>query len=420
MVNAWCSIADVYEAYIDCKKRKSKSTQYAQFAANEAANIYDLWKELNERTYEIGASDAFCVTRPKVREVFAAQFRDRIVHHLCMLRLLPIFEAAFIDDTYNCRVGKGTDYGIRRVAQYMQNNPDGWVLKCDIRCFFMNIHKERLADMLEQFIAQHYKGADIEPIQWLVRKIAMHRPELLCIRKGDLSLWNELPKGKSLFDTNGERGLAIGNLTSQIFANYYLLPLDKWLSSIEGVRYGRYVDDFVLVAGERDVLKALLPDIRTFLRERLGIDLHPSKVYLQPIRHGLTFLGSVIKGERIYAGNRTIGNATNLIREYALIEDKERHIEKFCARYNSYMGYLVHRNTYAIRWRLWNMVDEDTKRLVYMTGDLAVMKVRNKYKERNKLIKLYSHGKKNFYTRRLRRGCTCVQARQQAVLFSAG
>lgn len=72
MINAWCSIADVYEAYIDCKKRKSKSTQYAQFAANEAANIYDLWKELNERTYEIGASDAFCVTRPKVREVFAA------------------------------------------------------------------------------------------------------------------------------------------------------------------------------------------------------------------------------------------------------------------------------------------------------------------------------------------------------------
>ena len=401
MINAWCSIADVYEAYIDCKKRKSKSTQYAQFAANEAANIYDLWKELNERTYEIGASDAFCVTRPKVREVFAAQFRDRIVHHLCMLRLLPIFEAAFINDTYNCRVGKGTDYGIKRVAQFMHEHPDGWVLKCDIRCFFMNIRKEKLADMLEQFIAEHYTGEDIEPIQWLVRMIVMHRPEKRCIRKGDLTLWDELPKGKSLFDTGGKTGLAIGNLTSQIFANYYLLPLDNWLAHIDGICYGRYVDDFVLVAGEKDVLKALLPKIREFLHERLAIDLHPNKIHLQPVRHGVTFLGSVIKQGRIYAGNRTIGNATNLIREYALIEDKEKYIEKFCARYNSYMGYLVHRNTYAIRWRLWNMVDDETKRYVYMSENMAVMHVRSEYKERNKLIKLYSHGKKNFHTRRV-------------------
>lgn len=402
MKDAWCSVADVYEAYLDCKKRKSKSTQFAQFAANEAANIYDLWKELNERTYEIGASDAFCVTRPKVREVFAAQFRDRIVHHLVMLRLLPIFEAAFINDTYNCRVGKGTDYGIRRVAQFMQDHPEGWVLKCDIRCFFMNISKERLADMLEQFINEHYTGADKEPIQWLVRKIVMHRPENCCIRKGDLTLWNELPKGKSLFDTGGKTGLAIGNLTSQIFANYYLLPLDVWLNSIDGVCYGRYVDDFVIVADERYVLKALLPQIRAFLYERLDIDLHPSKVHLQPVHHGLTFLGSVIKHDRIYAGNRTVGNATNLIREYALIKDKEKYIEKFCARYNSYMGYLVHRNTYAIRWRLWNMVDEDTKRLVYISGNLAIMHVRNKFKERNKLLKQYSHGKKNFRTRSIR------------------
>ena len=401
MKDAWCSIEDVYNAYLDCKKRKSKSTQYAQFAANEAANIYDLWKELNDRTYEIGASDAFCVTRPKVREVFAAQFRDRIVHHLVMLRLLPIFEEAFINDTYNCRVGKGTDYGIRRVAQFMQEHTDGWVLKCDIRCFFMNIQKEKLANMLAQFVGDNYNGADKEPIQWLVRMITLHRPEKRCIRKGNLKLWDVLPKGKSLFDTGGKTGLAIGNLTSQIFANYYMLPLDNWLAHIDGVCYGRYVDDFIIVAGERDVLKSLLPQIRVFLRERLEIELHPDKVYLQPVRHGVTFLGSVVKQGRIYAGNRTVGNVTNLIRDYARVEDKERYIEKFCARYNSYMGYLIHRNTYAIRWRLWNMVDEETKRYVYMSGNLAVMQVRNEYKIRNKLIKLYSHGKKNFHARRI-------------------
>ena len=362
----------------------------------------------NDRTYEIGKSDAFCVTRPKVREVFAARFRDRVVHHLVMLRLLPCFEAAFIQDTYNCRKGKGTDYGIRRIAQFMDEHPDGWVLKCDMRCFFMNIQKERLADMLRDFIDATYHDTDKEPIQWLVRKIVMHRPELKCVRKGDLKLWDVLPKGKSLFDTGGKTGLAIGNLTSQIFANYYLLPLDEWLANIDGICYGRYVDDFILIAGERDVLLRLLPQMRAFLKERLEIELHPDKVYLQPIRHGVAFLGSVIKQGRIYAGNRTIGNATNVIREFAQIKDKERYIEKFAQRYNSYMGYLVHRKTYAIRWRLWNMVDEQTKRYVYMSDNLAVMRVRNEYKERTKLIKQYCHGKKNFHKRRVCGNCTRV------------
>ena len=404
----WCSIADVYAAYCDCKKRKAKSIQYAHFAANEAANIYDLWKDLNEHTYAIGASDAFCVTRPKVREVFAAQFRDRIVHHLVMLRLLPAFEAAFINDTYNCRKGKGTDYGISRAAQFMNEHPKGWVLKCDIRCFFMNINKQMLADMLERFIAENYNGKDKAQIQWLVRMITMHRPETKCIRKGDFGLWDILPKGKSLFDMGGKTGLAIGNLTSQIFANYYLLPLDKMLANIQGVCYGRYVDDFVVIAEDRETLKGLLPKIRELLRDRLAIELHPYKVYLQPVRHGVTFVGSVIKGGRIYAGNRTLGNAINLILEYAFIKDKERYIEKFAQRYNSYMGYMIHRQTYAIRWRLWNMVDAQTKQYVYMSDNLAVIYVRNKYKDRNKLLNKYSHGKKNFQKRRIRGNCTRV------------
>lgn len=135
IIKEWCTLNDLYEAYRDCKKRKSSSTSYARFAANEAFNLYDLWVELNNHTYKIGRSDAFCVTRPKIREVFAAQFRDRIVHHLVMLRLIPLFESEFINDTYNCRVGKGTDYGITRVKQFMDIHKNGWILKCDLRSF---------------------------------------------------------------------------------------------------------------------------------------------------------------------------------------------------------------------------------------------------------------------------------------------
>lgn len=404
VMNEWCSIEEVYAAYLDCKKRKSKSTSYTRFAANEAANIYSLWEDLNNRTYTIGRSDAFCVTRPKVREVFAAQFRDRIVHHLLMLRLLQYFEGVFIEDTYNCRKNKGTDYGICRIAGYMQSNPDKWVLKCDIKHFFMNINKQLLADRLDEFIRGVYKREDIDEVIALVRQIVMHRPELNCIRKGDLELWDVLPKGKSLFKSDGNHGLAIGNLTSQIFANFYLTPLDDWLGNMDEIKYGRYVDDFVLI-GDRDVLLELLPKIRDKLKT-IGLTLHPDKIYLQPIRHGMTFLGSVIKHDRLYAGNRTVSNAYEVARGYDRVKNKEEYIEKFAQRYNSYMGYLIYKKSYAIRWDIWNEVADEAKQYVYMTNGLAVMKVRNRYKEQNKLIECY--GKKHRKQKRIRRDSSCI------------
>ena len=403
-MNEWCSIEEVYAAYLDCKKRKSKSTSYARFAANEAANIYDLWEDLNKHTYTIGRSDAFCVTRPKVREVFAAQFRDRVVHHLLMIRLLPHFERVFIEDTYNCRKGKGTDYGIKRVAGYMQENPEKWVLKCDLKHFFMSIDKTLLSNRLEEFIRCAYHKDDEEEVVSLARQIVMHQPELNCIRKGNLELWDVLPKGKSLFKSDGNHGLAIGNLTSQIFANFYLTPLDDWLGNMDEIKYGRYVDDFVLI-GERDVLLESLPKIRDKLKT-IGLTLHPDKIYLQPIRHGMKFLGSVIKHDRLYAGNRTVNNAYEVTRGYGRIKHKEENIEKFAQRYNSYMGYLMHKQSYAIRWKIWNKVSEEAIQYVYMTNGLAVMKVRNRYKERNKLIEYY--GKKHRKQKRVRRDSACI------------
>lgn len=400
-MNEWCSIEEVYAAYLDCKKRKSKSTSYAKFAANEAANIYDLWYDLNNHTYTIGKSDAFCVTRPKIREIFAAKFRDRIVHHLIMIKLMPHFERVFIEDTYNCRVGKGTDYGIKRVSTFMQNNPDKWVLKCDIKNFFMSIDKKRLAEQLDKFIRDMYKGGDIEEILSLTHHIIMHRPELNCKRKGDLELWELLPKEKSLFKTDGNHGLAVGNYTNQIYANYSMTPIDDLLTPLD-IEYGRYVDDFVLV-GDREVLLGLIPKIRKILEE-IGLALHPTKIYLQPVRHGVKFTGGVIKHDRIYAGNRTVANAYDLVREYNRIRNKEKYIEKFAQRYNSYMGYMIHKQTYAIRWRIWNELDDSVKKYVYMTNGLAVMKVRNQYKTINKYKEQY--GKTNRKKRSQRdRGC---------------
>lgn len=172
----WLSLFDLWVAYEDCRHRKRNSRSCAEFERNELVNLQLLCDELNNKTYKIGKSDTFCVTRPKVREVFAADFRDRIVHHLLIQRLNPLFEQEFIQDTYNCRKNKGTDYGVKRLHQFVQQNPDGWILKCDLKGFFMSINRELLADKLERFIREKYYHEDIEEIIWLTRLIVTNAP----------------------------------------------------------------------------------------------------------------------------------------------------------------------------------------------------------------------------------------------------
>lgn len=121
----WLDIETLYAAYEDCKKHKQSTKSCLEFKRNEIENLYSLYKDLNDLTYTIGVSTAFVITRPKIREVFAADFRDRIVHHLVVMKTLHLFEKNFIQDTYSCRSGKGTLYGIRRVAQQCANHPGG-------------------------------------------------------------------------------------------------------------------------------------------------------------------------------------------------------------------------------------------------------------------------------------------------------
>lgn len=151
---------------------------------------------------------------------------------------------------------------------------------------------------------------------WLVEKVVLHKPQNKCIKKGDLTLWNKLEKNKSLFTNNQDCGLAIGNLTSQVFANFYLLAFDLYKRDILKIQGGRYVDDDISFACDKSLLLDVLPQYRAFLKDKLGIDLHPKKVYLQPVRHGFKFIGSVIKQNRLYAGNRTVGNLYSLVRYY--------------------------------------------------------------------------------------------------------
>lgn len=116
-MSAMISLEDVLIAYYDCRKNKRNTRSALAFEVNYEQNCVDLWREINERSYTPRKSITFIVTGPVKREVFAADFRDRIVHHLLALKIVPLFEEEFIEETSNCRKGKGTLYGIKKLEE---------------------------------------------------------------------------------------------------------------------------------------------------------------------------------------------------------------------------------------------------------------------------------------------------------------
>lgn len=379
------------EAYFDCRKTKRGKDSALWFETDYETLTADLTREINDRTYEIGTSTAFIVTRPKLREVFAADFRDRVVHHWLAIRLEPLFERLLIEDTYNCRKGKGTQYGVERIAEKVRlisenYTRDCYVGKFDMQGFFMSIHKPTLWTMLEEFIYMNYKGRDINDVLWLTKKVVLHCPEKNCVRHGSISLWNSLPPEKSLFTNGDDYGLPIGNLTSQMFANFYLHFFDVMMTGLFGDGYGRYVDDFAVVStSKEDILKCIAP-ARDYLWDNLQIRLHPEKIYIQHYTKGVKFTGSVIKPHRIYTGNQTVGNFLSLID--GLNRDvSDADTEQAVCRINSYLGFLGHTSSYTIRRRMMEKeLDPRWYKRLYIKGHYRKAVARHGERKRSQII----------------------------------
>lgn len=211
----------------------------------------ELWREINAGTYRPSRSIAFIINKPVKREIFAADFRDRVVHHLIARRLVPLWKRSS-SMTATAPARKGTLYGIEHVAEHIRlcsenYTKECYILKIDIRSFFMKISKRRLYDLTEELLHERY-GNDLAILLYLLRETIFNRPEKNCIRKTPPQSWRGLPKDKSLFHSDGSCGLPIGNLTSQLLALNFLDGLDHLISEEWGVKhYGRYVDDMVLV-----------------------------------------------------------------------------------------------------------------------------------------------------------------------------
>lgn len=351
-------------AFEDCLRGKRTSPQCIEYISNQENDVETLTRELYFFTWHPGKSRCFMVKHPKLRECFAAAFRDRIIHHWICSRLLPIFEARchkLGDVSHACRKGYGTKTAIRQVEQdiaTVSNNltRNAWIYKGDIVGFFMSIDQRKLLGMLRELIENEYHETDKDWLLYATKLCAIHRPEMDCEVVSPITMWDKLPKHKSLFYGDKHHGEAIGNLTTQHFAGYYLSFLDEFVSNLfkgKNYSYTRSVDDFVIICDDKSFLKHSIREIDTFLIDKLSLKTHSESVYFQPASHGVKFLGAWIKYHRTYTINRTVNRFTHLVRE--MFYDCENRglsaaeVDSWSSTINSYLGMLRATRSYKIR-----------------------------------------------------------------------
>ncbi len=299
-------------AYFDCRRNKRNTPSALVFEQHLERNLMQLHDELQDGSYKPGRSICFVVTRPKAREVWAADFRDRVVHHLLYNKIAPRFYASFIKDTCACIPGRGTMYAAKRLEAKIRSVTQNWsqpafYLKCDLANFFVAIDKDVLRAQLAARVTEPW---------WmrLAETILFHDPRLNYVLRGEAGLLERVPAHKRLTNQPAHLGLPIGNLSSQFFANVYLDALDQHAKHQIGARhYIRYVDDFLLLHESPQWLVAALANINEFLPRVLHANLNPTKTILQPIARGVDFVGQVIKPWHSRTRRRTVHEATSRV-----------------------------------------------------------------------------------------------------------
>ncbi|WP_458736980.1 RNA-directed DNA polymerase [Pseudomonas chlororaphis] len=316
--SAWCALSaessvapfqfeDLVQAYYDCRRRKRNTASARRYEQDMEINLLELYDDLIAGDYRPGRSICFVVTRPKAREVWAADFRDRIVHHLLYNHIGPRIERSFIADSCACIPGRGTLYAAKRLESKIRSASQNWsrpayYLKCDLANFFVAINKEVLRRQLATKITEPWWLA-------LAEQILMHDPREDYEVRSPAHLFNRVPQHKRLTAQPAHLGLPIGNLSSQFFANVYLDALDQFAKHRLGAKhYVRYVDDFVFLHESPQQLNAWLAEVEAFLPS-LGAKLNPTKTILQPVDRGVDFVGHVIKPWRRSTRKRSLAQA---------------------------------------------------------------------------------------------------------------
>ena len=331
------SFSNLLEAFSKAAQGKRRKPAVVAFESGLEPELLLLSQELRSGTYRPGPYRAFKIYDPKERTISAAPFRDRVVHHALCNLIEPLFEKTFVFDSYANRVGKGTHRGIRRCHKYLRQYR--YVLKADIRKYFPSIDQT----ILKQLIADKIHCKQTLDLAFLILDNSNPQEEVL-----------EYFEGDGLFTPHERRrGLPMGNLTSQFFANIYLSPLDHFVKENLRLPYVRYVDDFVLFSNDRTELEAARQRIADFIGQHLRLRLHPKKTQISPCEKGITFLG-----QRVFRTHRLL-RKPNVRRFYKRLRKRLRdfrngklHPDKLEAQLNSWLGHAKQADTHRLREKI--------------------------------------------------------------------
>lgn len=329
------SLDNLFSAWDEFKKGKQKKLDVMKFELNLEQNIFQLHRELKQGTYKHSPYSSFFINDPKRRHIHKASVRDRVLHHAVFFILNPIFELTFISNSFSCRIEKGTHKGVKVFTNILQkvssnDNKPCFVLKCDIKKFFDSVDHNILIRILEKKIRD-------DDARWLLGEI--------------------IESFTSSFSTSSQRrGLPIGNLTSQMFANVYLNNFDQFVKQRLKIKYyARYTDDFVIAADNRAYLQKILPEIKYFLLNNLALELHLDKTSIRKFNQGIDFLGYVIFPKYLLIRSKTKRRILRKLRQ-RIIEYKNGKINKstLSQSLQSYLGVLSHADTYEFSNNLKN------------------------------------------------------------------
>ncbi len=361
------SFEEIYRAYLECRQNKRNSLNVLKFELHLIDNLWEIYESVNSFNYTPRRYIYFLTFSPKLREVFASDFRDRVVHHLLVRDLEPLFEPLFIYDSYSCRKNRGIHLAIERLRRFVQNRLYPYYLQLDIKSFFLSINKNILFEQIRR--VTHSRGQNkIQRILYLSNKIVFDDPTSHYVFKGKKEGIKRLPPHKTLFNMPKNQGLPIGNLTSQFFANVYMNDFDNFIKRELKVKYYmRYVDDMVLLGRTAEELRASMSQIEHYLYIRLKLLLR-ADYSLSSTKNGIDFLGYVVRPTHTLVRQRVVNNFKYKKAQFidSCFEDGTCSYEdamRFKEMNASFYGHIKHADSFRLmqKYEIKNWISEEKR-----------------------------------------------------------
>jgi RNA-directed DNA polymerase len=378
---ASATFAALYEAWLHCRRRKRKTPQAQRYEVGLLDNLMTAVQTLRERSWLPSPPVCFVVTQPKGREVHAASFADRVVHHYLVPQLERLFEPVFIDDLYSNRRNKGTHKAVQRLQTFMRrlqgeaqqqahlSSPPHY-LQLDVANFFNTIDRPRLFVMLQKALANGVRKQIISPqkaneLRWLCHTILKQDVATESQLISSAAEYRQVPAHKRMSNAGENKALPIGNLTSQLFANVYLNGLDQFIKHTLKCRfYIRYVDDMILLHHSREQLVEWQQAIAVYLGEQLGLKLR-SHVALRSISNGADFLGYIVRPHYRLVRRRVVASLWVKLKAFErnaidgnvnkgwTIKLASSNVQQLRSVLASYWGHFSHANSYHLQQHIW-------------------------------------------------------------------